>query len=981
MLSRTFLTTFSVWIAFLGTSCNSGVSQTGSGSNSDLPGVCSTDGARSLEAQPSPLRTATATADPYAYFVTDVSPKVIQSRCIGCHISGGVAQATPLVYLPSGTPGNEGSNYNLLVNYIGAEPIRAKVMLEKAQGVNHGGGPVLNSNSEEFRILQTFLKAIGGQVDESSQSDFWEGVELASAEQTLRRAALIVARRLPTEAELLSVSTGEDADLRKALHGLMQGEGFHEFLIDGANDRLHLEAFDNGLFLEAADLNGTPLFPLGAKKYFEAGNKQDGWPEWMNDWMRGMAFSPLELIAYIVEHDRSYQEVVTADYMMVNPVMDEILRSGTGLREEHSHRTYRPGKNRGQVLPDDQLKSEFIQDFGNRIESHGSFIDYPHAGVLSTHAFLNRYPTTETNRNRARSRWTYYHFLGVDIEKSATRTTNPVALADTNNPTLRNPACTVCHELLDPVAGAFQNYGNSGLYRDSWGGQDALPETYKHPEWFEENAAPSLYVYGDTWFRDMRAPGFNCEQAPDPSNSLQWLGQRIARDTRFATAAVKFWWPAVMGEEAKTAPEAREDAGFEVELATFNEQNRFIENLGKHFASGIDGGKAYNAKDLFVEMLMSPWFRADSSTVAGNSASRASGLGTRRLLTPEELEAKSRALLGWRWGEDDSPDPWDYDEVWTQLGNRFQIYYGGIDSNGIKERSRALTSLMSNVAEKQAVEMACPAVVLDFNRPDGERLLFDGIDRNTTPTSEVDKVFTVTAGSEEEHTTHTLSGELETGGKLIRISFLNDWYDADEGDRNLHVFSVTAKASSGEVILFTDRDNRTDGSVTFTCSNYQNGLSLWCDDGYISIPLAIQEAGSYTVEVKAWGEQAGPDAVEMSVGVESTDPTSGATQGELAIKNKLIELHEKFLGESLRLGDEELDYSYQLLIETWKDRASQENGRNSAWNWPNEDCRFYSNSHWEEGGPARQANDPHHMLYTWTSMLIYLMTDFYYLHE
>ena len=36
----------------------------------------------------------------------------------------------------------------------------------------------------------------------------------------------------------------------------------------------------------------------------------------------------------------------------------------------------------------------------------------------------------------------------------------------TNNPTLRNPACTVCHRVLDPVAGAFQNYGDDGYYRD-----------------------------------------------------------------------------------------------------------------------------------------------------------------------------------------------------------------------------------------------------------------------------------------------------------------------------------------------------------------------------------------------------------------------------------------------------------------------------------------------------------------------------------
>jgi hypothetical protein len=148
------------------------------------------------------------------------------------------------------------------------------------------------------------------------------------------------------------------------------------------------------------------------------------------------------------------------------------------------------------------LKSEFFQDIGLKVDSWGDYIDYPHAGVLSSLAFLSRYPTTETNRNRARSRWTYYHFLGLDIEKSAARTTDPVALADTNNPTLNNPACTVCHQNLDPVAGAFEDFGNEGWFRDQWGGKDSLPHTYKY-------ADGSPYQNGDTWFRDMRIPGFD----------------------------------------------------------------------------------------------------------------------------------------------------------------------------------------------------------------------------------------------------------------------------------------------------------------------------------------------------------------------------------------------------------------------------------------------------------------------------------------
>ncbi|MFZ9069106.1 MAG: DUF1588 domain-containing protein, partial [bacterium] len=670
------------------------------------------------------------------------------------------------------------TNYQTLVDFINSDSTKAEYLLSKAQGVDHGGQSQLSSSSEEYQKLRKFLEAISSEVVSTPTpvGRFWDGVTLSTSEQTLRRAALIIARRLPTDQEIAAVKNGGEAALRSVLRGLMQGDGFHQFLLTGSNDRLHFGAFLDGLSFEGADLQ-RPYFPIGAKKRYEFREENpDDWPEWERHWQWGMAISPLELIAYIVENDRSYQEVVTADYMMVSPIVDEILRSNTGLTSEDSHLEYRPGKNQGQIIEDEFVKSEFIQDVGLKMESWGDYIDYPHAGVLSSLAFLSRYPTTETNRNRARSRWTYYHFLGLDIEKSASRTTDPVALADTNNPTMNNPACTVCHQNLDPVAGAFEDFGNEGWYRDQWGGKDSLPHTYKYSD-------GSPYQNGDTWFRDMRTPGFDGMIASGGS-SIQWLGRRIAEDSRFATAAIKFWWPAIMGEEVKRAPESSGDVDYQIKLAAFTEQNDFIEELGQQFAQGFGDGQPFNAKDLFVEMMMSPWFRASTGT-STSVAYQASDVGSRRLLTPEELAAKTESLLGWEWGQRDEPDQWQYDEQWTQLGDRFKIYYGGIDSNGIKERSRALTSLMSNVAEKQAVEMACPAVVMDFAKTDGQRNLFNGIDRNTTPNSKAGEVYTIETKAfgesftVEEHgennpETFRYSGVLATGNNAVKVRFLND---------------------------------------------------------------------------------------------------------------------------------------------------------------------------------------------------------------
>ena len=43
-----------------------------------------------------------------------------------------------------------------------------------------------------------------------------------------------------------------------------------------------------------------------------------------------------------------------------------------------------------------------------------------------------------------------------------------------------NPACTVCHVVLDPIGGTFQNYGDEGFYKDKWGGIDSIDDYYRN---------------------------------------------------------------------------------------------------------------------------------------------------------------------------------------------------------------------------------------------------------------------------------------------------------------------------------------------------------------------------------------------------------------------------------------------------------------------------------------------------------------------
>ena len=233
------------------------------------------------------------------------------------------------------------------------------------------------------------------------------------------------------------------------------------------------------------------------KKAAHASGDERAWNDfwaWTQKVQHGARRAPLKLIAHVVENDLPYTEILTADYIMANPWAARAYGASTRFDDPDDVHEFRPSRIVNYYRKGGGYESEYDPVLmAERIIHPGLPTDYPHAGILNTTSFLLRYPTTATNRNRARSRWTYYHFLGLDIEKSASRTTDPVALADTNNPTMNNPACTVCHSILDPVAGAFQNYGDEGFYRDKWGGLDSLDDLYK------EGKVAAMAVQAESW--------------------------------------------------------------------------------------------------------------------------------------------------------------------------------------------------------------------------------------------------------------------------------------------------------------------------------------------------------------------------------------------------------------------------------------------------------------------------------------------------
>ena len=434
-----------------------------------------------------------------------ISETIVQSRCVNCHVAGGVSGHTRLVLVRSTETDHEALNLRAFESLLDAVEGEggATYVLNKIQGVSHGGGVQVEAGSADFANMQRFLGRLDGSSATATATlapdTLFDTVRMASDWKTLRRAALIFAGRIPTDAEYAAVEGGDETALRATIRALMRGPEFHEFLVRGSNDRLLTDRQSGGFIDDGAYFVDHVNEHYRRKKAAQAIDDDRAWHEfhqWLSFVSYGARRAPLELIAYVVMNDRPYTDILTADYVMANPWAARAYGASTHFRDPEDPYEFRPSRIVAYYRQGEGYEAEHDPDLmTSRVIDPGPLRTiYPHAGILNTLSYLQRYPTTATNRNRARARWTYYHFLGLDVEKSASRTTDPVALADTNNPTMQNPACTVCHSVMDPVAGAFQNYDEEGRYKSQWGGVDSLDDLYKWPQ--EENA---FEVEADSW--------------------------------------------------------------------------------------------------------------------------------------------------------------------------------------------------------------------------------------------------------------------------------------------------------------------------------------------------------------------------------------------------------------------------------------------------------------------------------------------------
>lgn len=617
------------------------------------------------------------------YFAQQAWAPVFSQKCFGCHNPQGQAKDSTLVFRGSAEAGFLDANYEIVKKAAALEQDGVSQLLAMPTGGSasrqHPAGAVITKDSEDYKALEGLVERFNDpSACEMNVAGTYASAILATPRETLRKSSLALAGRLPTAQEEAAVEAGGMDALDPILDKLMTEEAFYDRLRQMYNDVLLTDlylnnedavqllgednAYYNPFWYDGFNEPGA-LVKYGAQDADDLYNKLRSWTN------RGVAREPLELIVHTVRNNLDFRKILSADYIMVNPFSAKAY----GVSD-----------------------AQFTNDADPNEYQPGHVTNYPHAGILTSPMYLNRYPTTVTNRNRARSRVTYLFFLGTDILKLGQQPVDSSKIVDFN-PTMNKPECVVCHYVVDPVAGLFHNFDEQGRY---------MPD--------------------DKWLPDMRPPGFNVEQLPsaDFPRALQWGAPKLASDPRFALSAVYTVFAGLTGQKPLIAPDDPSAANFDLMFKAYLAQYATFNHIAHDF---INSG--YNFKKVVKAIVTSYYFRAKNAAAPLDAEQQVEmgELGMGRLLIPEQLSKKIEAVMGYPW----RGGPFEDDFLMRE--NVYRLLYGGINSNDVVKRVTEPNGIMANIIDRMGNEMACIAVPRDFQKPQDQRRFFKFVEPTFEP--------------------------------------------------------------------------------------------------------------------------------------------------------------------------------------------------------------------------------------------------------
>lgn len=614
------------------------------------------------------------------YFEQNVWGTFMGSKCTKCHTPDGVAVAekgAKFVLQPSSYPGFLDANLKMIEDIaridVDGKPI---ILVKPTGGDSHGGGQVIAGDGDELKALETLIDKIKNPPScGDAQTESIEGVALLSPADTFRKAAINLAGRLPTSDEDKKVTS--DAALLTALDGLMKEDVFLERVKEMWNDSLLTNRWDR---------YGDGLYIINEDDFPKINDIRDGdsYDSVRRAVSRAIAQEPLNLVAYVVQQDRPIKEILTADYVVANP-FNGMVYDVTGFKDPTNELEFK--------------EARLTAYDGTKI---------PHAGILTTASFLNRWPTTPTNRSRGRARQVYKSFLAFNVLKISERPVDAAKITAVDNPTMNSQYCNVCHTVIDPISGDFRGWSENGNYTK-----------------FYEDAE---------WHNDMLPAGFGSDPLPpDKYNSgLAWLATRIVDDPRFAISVVHTVYSGVTGHDPLPYPADNEAPDFDEKLKAWDAQDAFFRDAVDKLTKGN-----WNVKEVVKAVVMSPYFRAKSA-VGGTPASLAD-VGTGHLLPPEALNRKIHAVTGVWWGDYDG-DGNRRDMLAKETYQNYFIFYGGMDSDSVISHIKQPNGTVAAVANRMANEMACSLTAWDFTKASDKRRFFPLVDRAIVPESSGNEV-------------------------------------------------------------------------------------------------------------------------------------------------------------------------------------------------------------------------------------------------
>ena len=613
------------------------------------------------------------------FFADEIWAPSFSKSCIQCHDPTGIAaeKNAKFLLLPPVYPGFMEANLANIASIAGYSYDDVPIILAKPLFLTeHEGGKLFTENDDIYIAIEELLVQLEDPVEcpvDTSGAESFDDIDLLTPAETLRKTCLHLVGRLPTPEEYQAVEDeGIDA-LPAIIDLLMTEEAFFERTLDIFNDTFLTDKYANGSANAAVANLAEADFP--GRNDFVQNKLMMTTPERIRI-NEAVAREPLELINYIIRNDRPFTEIITADYTVFNP--DSAFIYGA------------------DVTFDDPNDLDEFQEGVITVPRNGADMPFPHAGILTSPMWLNRFPTTPTNRMRHRARMVLFQFLATDILALASQALDPESGSAVINPTRNNPDCSKCHKLMDPIAGAFQMFDKSD------------PEKLLDPPvWYPENFSPG-------YLNEVMPP----DEFP---TGIQWLAERVAADPRFALSTTYTIYQALTGVHPRSYPVNVEGEFYDNELDAWKTQDLILRSIADKFVADN-----HNIKTVIREIILSPYFRAKSMSKAPSPAREVElwDIGVGRLSTPELLADKLEAVTGYRWLRSDKRD---------YLSTDYKILYGGHDSNQIIERLTTTNSVMASVGARMANEHACTITAYDFSRPAAERTLFPMVERTDTP--------------------------------------------------------------------------------------------------------------------------------------------------------------------------------------------------------------------------------------------------------